>query len=228
MLYHSLTLNGSKNKQAAREAAIANLPPVYHSPLERYDREILNTPVEDAARLVRKGEWKPVDILRAYGKRAIKAHEQTNCLTEVMILDAEEWLGRSLASDGDDDDMGDDAGGRINLNGQLAGIPVSLKDMTNVKGYDSCIGYSKLANKPAEHNAPIIRLLEDAGAVPFVKTNVPVTLLSFECANDVSAHLSLPMRDAQGLIKRRYGEQQRTRTSKGTRLAGPAAEKQRC
>jgi len=228
MLYHSLTLNGSKNKQAAREAAIANLPPVYHSPLEQYDREILNTPVEDAARLVRKGEWKPIDILRAYGKRAIKAHEQTNCLTEVMILDAEEWLRRSRASDGDDGDTGGDVGGGINLSGQLAGIPVSLKDTINVKGYDSCIGYSGLANKPAGHNAPIIRLLEDAGAVPFVKTNVPVTLMSFESANDVSAHLSSRKWDAQELIKRRYGGQQRTRTSKGTRPAGPPAGKQRC
>lgn len=227
MLYHSLTPNDSKNKQAAREAAIANLPPVYHSPLEQYDREILNTPVEDAARRVRKGEWKPIDILRAYGKRAIKAHEQTNCLTEVMILDAEEWLGRSLARDGDDGDTGGGVG-EINLNGPLAGIPVSLKDTINVKGYDSCIGYSKFANKPAEHNAPLIRLLEDAGAVPFVKTNVPVTLLSFESANDVSAHFSFLKWDAQELIKRRYGGRQRTRTSKGTRLAGPPVEKQRC
>jgi len=171
-----------KNKQAVREATIANLPPAYHSPLEQYDCEILNTPVEDAARLVRKGEWKPIDILRAYGKRAIKAHEQTNCLTEVMILDAEEWLGHSLASGGN---VGGDVGGGVNLNGPLAGIPVSLKDTVNVKGYDSCIGYSKLANKPAEHDAPVVRLLKDAGAVPFVKTNVPVTLLSFESANDV-------------------------------------------
>jgi len=223
MLYHSLILNDSKNKQAVREATIANLPPVYHSPLEQHDCEILNTPVEDAARLVRQGEWKPIDILRAYGKRAIKAQEQTNCLTEVMILDAEEWLGHSLASGGD---VGGGVGGGVNLNGPLAGIPVSLKDTVNVKGYDSCIGYSKLANKPAEHDAPVVRLLKDAGAVPFVKTNVPVTLLSFESANDVSARFSLPKRNAYELIKGRYGEQQRTRTSKGTRLVGPPAGKQ--
>ncbi|PWW79083.1 amidase signature enzyme [Tuber magnatum] len=167
-----------RNKKRIRGAAIANLPPVYHSPLEEFDREILNTPVEDAARLVRKGEWKPIDILRAYGKQAVKAHERTNCLTEVIILDAEEWLGRSLESGGG-------FGGRADLNGPLAGIPVSLKDTVNVKGYDSCIGYSKLANSPAEHDAPIVRLLKDAGAVPFVKTNVPVTLMSFECSNDV-------------------------------------------
>ncbi|CUS07150.1 unnamed protein product [Tuber aestivum] len=167
-----------KNKKAARETAIANLPPIYHSQLEQHDREILNTPVEDAARLVRKGEWKPIDILRAYGKQAVNAHERTNCLTEVVILDAEEWLGHSLESGGD-------ANSRVNLNGPLAGIPVSLKDTVNVKGYDSCIGYSKHANNPVNHDASIVRLLKDAGAVPFVKTNVPVTLMSFESSNDV-------------------------------------------
>ena len=31
----------------------------------------------------------------------------------------------------------------------------------------------------------MVRLLKDAGAVPYVKTNLPITLLSFESANDV-------------------------------------------
>ncbi|RPB03039.1 amidase signature enzyme [Choiromyces venosus 120613-1] len=168
-----------ESKQTARAEIIANLPPAYHSDLAPHDREILNTPVADTARLVRKGEWKPIDILRAYGKQAVKAHAQTNCLTEVMIPEAEEWLAHSLASG--EGGVGDG----VNLTGPLAGIPVSFKDTVNVKGYDSCIGYSKLVGKPAMRDAPIVRLLKDAGAVPFVKTNVPVTLLSFESANDV-------------------------------------------
>lgn len=80
----------------------------------------------------------------------------------------------------------------MNLDGPLAGVPVSVKDTVNVTGYDSCMGYSSLINRPALKDAPIIRLLKDAGAIPFVKTNVPITLLSFESTNDVFGRTKNP------------------------------------
>jgi Asp-tRNA(Asn)/Glu-tRNA(Gln) amidotransferase A subunit family amidase len=67
----------------------------------------------------------------------------------------------------------------------LAGVPVSLKDTVNITGYDSSIGYSRWVGLPSSTDAPIIPLLRSLGAVPFVKTNVPITLLSFESTNDV-------------------------------------------
>lgn len=64
-------------------------------------------------------------------------------------------------------------------------MPVSLKDTVGVAGEDACIGYSAWVGRPVQKDAAIVRLLKDAGAVPFVKTNIPITLLSFESANDV-------------------------------------------
>lgn len=127
---------------------------------------------EDISALVKdvqNGHKKAVDILRAYGKVAVKAQEETNCLTEVMIAEAERWLER----------------GEINLKGPLAGIPVSLKDSLQVKGFDTSVGYSRLTGKPAVVDGAVARMLKDAGAVTFVKTALPVTLLSFESFNDV-------------------------------------------
>ncbi|KAI5781302.1 acetamidase [Geopyxis carbonaria] len=173
-----------KFKQESRAETIANLPPAYHDPLTLSDKSILDSPVERTAALVRKGEWKPIDVLRSYGKRALTAHAQTNCLTEVLLSDAEEWLAHSTAYS--------QADGGVNLSGPLAGVPVSVKDTINVTGHDSCIGYSRWVNKPARDDAPIIRLLKDAGAVPFVKTNVPITLLSFESTNDVFGRTDNP------------------------------------
>lgn len=71
-----------------------------------------------------------------------------------------------------------------NLQGPLAGMPVSLKDEISVAGFDACIGYSAWVGIKQE-DAVLVRLLRDAGAIPYVKTNVPITMLSFECANDV-------------------------------------------
>jgi Asp-tRNA(Asn)/Glu-tRNA(Gln) amidotransferase A subunit family amidase len=61
--------------------------------------------------------------------------------------------------------------------GPLAGVPISLKDSASVAGYDSTIGYSAWAGKPALEDSPLVKLLKDAGAIPYVKTGVPITLM---------------------------------------------------
>lgn len=109
----------------------------------------------------------PVTVLHAYGKKALKAHEATNCLTEILLPEAEEWAQL------------------CNRKGPLAGMPVSLKDTVAVGGFDVCIGYSAWVGKRAPWDSPLVRLLRDAGAVPYVKTNIPITLLSLESSNDV-------------------------------------------
>lgn len=69
---------------------------------------------------------------------------------------------------------------------------MSLKDEQSVAGYDACIGYSALVGKPMTRDSAVVRLFKDAGAIPFVKTNIPVTLLTFECANDVFGRTTNP------------------------------------
>jgi Asp-tRNA(Asn)/Glu-tRNA(Gln) amidotransferase A subunit family amidase len=116
--------------------------------------------------------------LRAYGKVAIKAQEKTNCVTEILFPEAEEWAKKE-----------------VNLKGPLAGIPVSLKDSIQVKGFDISVGYSKNVGKPYAEDGAMVKLLKDAGAVPFVKTNLPTTLLSFESTNDVWGRCKNPHND---------------------------------
>jgi len=82
--------------------------------------------------------------------------------------------------------------GSVNLEGPLAGIPVSLKDTIVVGGYDATVGFSSFAGKAAAQDGPVVRLLKDAGAVPYVKTNLPITLLSFESTNDVWGRCTNP------------------------------------
>lgn len=67
----------------------------------------------------------------------------------------------------------------------LLGIPISIKDQIDVQGYDSSMGFSAKISQPAEQHAAIVQVVVDSGAIPFCKTNVPQTLLSFECGNPV-------------------------------------------
>ena len=96
-----------KYKQQERSAKLAALPPVYHETLSTADKSILETSLDKLVTNIKKGEVKPVDVLRAYGKQAIRAHAETNCLTEIMIEDAEKWATKS------------------ELKGPLAGVPGS-------------------------------------------------------------------------------------------------------
>lgn len=165
-----LTTSASKRKQDERATRIANLPDSYRYPIKDEEKALLTEPIDRLAQNVHDGGAKTaIDILRAYGKVAIKAQEKTNSVTEIMFPAAESWIEN----------------GEVNLKGPLAGIPVSLKDSIHVGGFDSSVGYSINCEKPQVADGALVRMLKDAGAVPFVKTALPVTLLSFESTNDV-------------------------------------------
>lgn len=87
-------------------------------------------------------------MLQTYGRVAVKAHNRTNCVTELLLPEAESWLQSE-----------------VNLEGPLAGIPISLKDSVQVKGFDTTLGYSALAGKPFQEDGPMVKLLKDAGRV---------------------------------------------------------------
>ncbi|KAI8932322.1 hypothetical protein NX059_010517 [Plenodomus lindquistii] len=164
-----------RRKQSERASKIANLPTTYRGPLSSQERSILGKPIQELVQDVHKQVTSPVDILRAYGKVAIRAHEKTNCATEILFPEAEEWAKKE-----------------VNLKGPLAGIPVSLKDSIQVKGFDISVGYSRNVGKPYAEDGVMVKILKDAGAVPFIKTNLPTTLLSFESTNDVWGQCSNP------------------------------------
>ncbi|KAF9458384.1 amidase signature domain-containing protein [Collybia nuda] len=175
MLFPNLThRNTCISKQEERRQRIADLDAQYHEPSDSRDDAILAQPVATLVANVQAGRIDPSDVLMAYGKKALKAHAETNCLTEIMISSAEVWAKE------------------CNRQGPLAGIPVSLKDMVGVEGWDACIGYSSLVGRKHQQDSPLVRLLRDAGAVPFVKTNLPMTLLSFESYSDVFGRTTNP------------------------------------
>ncbi|PCH45079.1 acetamidase [Wolfiporia cocos MD-104 SS10] len=154
-------------KLQERQDRIQSLPDIYHAPLTATDKEILAKPVAEIVAAVQSGSLDPTVVLVAYAKKALKAQGATNCLTEILIPKAEKWAEA------------------CNLKGPLAGMPVSLKDEISVEGFDATIGYSAWVGRPMRNSGAVVKLLLDAGAIPFVKTNVPVTMMTFECANDV-------------------------------------------
>lgn len=114
-----------------------NPPKVYQEPLTRGDLSILSSSVQTLVSSVQSGALKPTELLVSFGKRALQAHAETNCLTEILVSSAEQQAQT------------------CNRKGPLAGVPVSLKDGVSVSGYDSSIGYSAFTGSPMEKDSPL-------------------------------------------------------------------------
>lgn len=62
--------------------------------------------------------------------------------------------------------------------GPLHGLPISIKDSFCVEGVQSTIGYvAFLENETAKTNSALVKMLLELGAVLYVKTNIPQTLM---------------------------------------------------
>ncbi|KAF8887396.1 amidase signature domain-containing protein [Infundibulicybe gibba] len=109
----------------------------------------------------------------------------TNCLTEVLFARAREQA-RTLDVE---------FAASKTIRGPLHGVPVSFKEQYGIVGVDTTLGFTKWANDPATANADIVDQFIAAGAIIISKTNVPQTLLAFECRNPLWGRTLNPHND---------------------------------
>ncbi|KAL5340222.1 amidase signature domain-containing protein [Aspergillus crustosus] len=69
---------------------------------------------------------------------------------------------------------------------------LTLQDCFNVRGYDSTLGFVSFIGRKAEANAPLVDILLELGAVIYVKTNIPQTLMSADSDNNVFGRVLNP------------------------------------
>lgn len=72
--------------------------------------------------------------------------------------------------------------------GPLHGLPISLTDRFHVQGVDSAIGFAALLQHPktADDEGTLVRRLRRLGAIIFVKTAVPMSLLTVETESNIT------------------------------------------
>jgi amidase len=112
-------------------------------------------------------KWSTYEVTRAFCKRASAAHQLTNCLSEIFF---DEAIASAKALD-------DHLHRTGKTRGPLHGLPISLKDNFNIIGKDSTLGFTSLVSDKATYNSTLVDLLKDAGAVLYVKTNVPTAMM---------------------------------------------------
>lgn len=152
------------------------------------DQELKITKISDATTLKDKlaaGELSALEVTTAFCKRAAIAQQLTSCLTETMFQQA---LIRAQELDAHLRTTGKPVG-------PLHGLPISLKETFNVEGVPTSLGYVSFLDRPpvSQHSA-LVEILLKAGAVLYVKTNVPQTMMTADSHNNVFGRVLNPNR----------------------------------
>lgn len=152
------------------------------------EKEIDITENYDATALLDKlacREFSSVEVTMAFSKRAAIAQQLTSCLTETFFdiaLSRAQQLDDHLAKTG-------------KTAGPLHGLPISLKESFSVTGIHTSLGIvSFLDRPPKSENAALVEVLLAAGAVIYVKTNVPQTMMTADSHNNVFGRVLNPHR----------------------------------
>ncbi|KAG8742622.1 hypothetical protein FRC12_015321 [Ceratobasidium sp. 428] len=160
-----------------------NVSRLVHTRLTERERSFLALDVTSLAERLAAKECSAVEVATAFCKAAYAAQELTNCLTEIMF-------GSALARARELDVHLEETGSVV---GPLHGIPVSIKDHVLVKGEDTATGYIAWAGRTvSDRDACIVQILRAAGAVIYVKTANPQSLLCLETTNNIYGYTTNP------------------------------------
>ncbi|OIW26872.1 putative fatty-acid amide hydrolase [Coniochaeta ligniaria NRRL 30616] len=126
---------------------------------------------------IQTGVWSVEQVTVAFCKRAAIAQQLTNCLTEIFFDDAIERAKKL--------DREYDPKSRGKALPPLFGLPISLKDSFQVRGYGTSTGLACYVDQPAEDNSALAAMLLDLGAVLYCKTNLPQSIMTGDPHNNV-------------------------------------------
>ncbi|XP_041359125.1 vitamin D3 hydroxylase-associated protein-like isoform X2 [Gigantopelta aegis] len=133
--------------------------------------KILELSLAELQQKLQSGELTAMEVLRAYQSKAMQMNEHLNCVVEPI------WEAQALATECDLESK---------KKGPLHGIPISLKEAFYVQGYDCTAGMLHYVDKPVQDDAVLVKVLKRQGAIPFVRTNLPQTMLGIETSNPIS------------------------------------------
>jgi amidase len=130
------------------------------------------------ADLVRTRAIGAVELLDHYIARV---EAQDSRINAVVVRDFDRARGRARALDSQSD-----------KSAPFFGVPTTVKESFDVAGLPSTRGHQAAKDKPVRKTTITVRRLEDAGAVVFGKTNVPVDLADWQSYNPVYGTTSNP------------------------------------
>ncbi|XP_030583162.1 vitamin D3 hydroxylase-associated protein-like isoform X1 [Archocentrus centrarchus] len=129
---------------------------------------IVDLSLSELTKKLKEGSLSPEDVLYSYMEKTLAVNKKLNCCTEILLesLDQLKTVGS-------------------NKECLLYGVPVSIKENVAFKNHDCSCGVVINLDQPADKDSVLVQVLKKQGAIPFVKTNLPQALLSYDCSNPI-------------------------------------------
>ncbi|KFV80911.1 Vitamin D3 hydroxylase-associated protein, partial [Struthio camelus australis] len=128
---------------------------------------ILSLPMVELVEKLKEGSLSLESVLYSYMDKALEVTQEVNCVID-FIHGCEDQLQKLK---------------KQKEKGLLCCIPVSIKDHINCKGHISSAGMVKFLGQAKEEDSVVVQVLKSQGAIPFVKTNIPQTMINYDCSN---------------------------------------------
>lgn len=116
------------------------------------------------------------ETILAFIKRATLAHQLTHCAMEILF---EDGIKRAKELDEYQAKTG-------NTVGPLHGVPLSLKEHYEYEGHVTHAGYVSLLDNVTEKFALTSQILYDSGAVFYIRTTEPQSLMHMDSINNIT------------------------------------------
>jgi fatty acid amide hydrolase len=166
----------AQQKRSNRDSIIQNMRiPEMDLPITKQEA-ILNSDVTNLLKLLETKFVTSAQILVTYYKRAVTLGLELELIAETNF---DEALKQAQECDNI----------RKNnpqaMKGVLFGIPISIKENIEQKGFDCSGGFASRCFQPFSKDCLLIDLLKNQGAIPFIRSNVPQCLFSCESVNHI-------------------------------------------
>lgn len=118
----------------------------------------------EAVMRLRKRELSPIDMIEASARRIAAVEPAVNALPTLCLDRARDHAKRIMT--GEANEAEDEAG-------WLAGLPVSIKDLTDVAGVRTTYGSPLFADHVPARSHPLVERIERKGGIVAAKSNTP-------------------------------------------------------
>uniref|UniRef100_UPI004039C530 amidase n=1 Tax=Variovorax sp. BK018 TaxID=3450241 RepID=UPI004039C530 len=147
------------------------------------ESDIVNLSATQAVEALKNGSLSPLELLDAAEQRVSKVEPLVNALPTLCFERARERAKRL---------MREEQGSEAQSAGWLAGLPITIKDMTDVEGVRTTYGSPLFRDHIAERSHPLVERLERLGGIIIAKSNTPEFAVGASTFNDVFGRTANP------------------------------------
>lgn len=157
----------ARDKRRSRDEKRKTYRPLIDAVLPEEDvrARILALSSREILAAYRSGTYTPTQVVATYCDRAMRAGEAFECTADEPFEEALKAAALSTQRY------------QAGTARPLEGLPYSVKDCINQRGLDATAGLAVRCFKPCDEDAVVVSILRQDGGIPFVRTNIPQSLL---------------------------------------------------